>query len=144
MDTEGHDAAVLAGMRQSLRGRRVRVLEFEYSANWPEETKECRRSPDTCKTRRRTLGRTLRWMWEEAGYACFFTGAEAGAMIPISAPCWRPALDVRRWSDILCAHRPDDIAVLRNLSASAFAQRQMKRHGTRRPAMASAMERHAV
>jgi hypothetical protein len=69
------------------------------------------------------LGSTVRWMWEEAGYACYFTGAQDGAMIPISNACWRPELEVRRWSDVLCAHQQGDIAVLSELSASAFARR---------------------
>jgi FkbM family methyltransferase len=129
VDTEGHDAAVLMGMRQSLRERRIRILQFEYSGRWPVEPKECKlRSldahyPVACKKPSRTLGSTVRWMWEEAGYACYFTGAQDGAMIPISNACWRPELEVRRWSDVLCAHQQGDIDVLSELSASAFARR---------------------
>jgi hypothetical protein len=66
VDTEGHDAAVLMGMRQSLRERRIRILQFEYSGRWPVEPKECKlRSldahyPVACKKPSRTLGSTVR------------------------------------------------------------------------------------
>ena len=53
-------------MRHTLIAHRVRILEFEYSGQWPKESVECLAQGDRCVTRRRTLGRTLRWMWEEA------------------------------------------------------------------------------
>ena len=139
VDTEGHDAAVLAGMRRTLTARQVRLLEFEYSGQWPTESAACVADPAGCKTNRRTLGRTLRWMWEQAGYRCFFyaarhaAAAKAGGrhaaadLVPISPPCWQPSLEVRAWSNVLCAWRDDDLAVLHNLSASAYAERQQAR-----------------
>ena len=51
----------------------------------------------------------------------------AADLVPISPPCWQPSLEVRAWSNVLCAWRDDDLAVLHNLSASAYAERQQAR-----------------
>ena len=36
-------------------------------------------------------------------------------------------MDVRRWSNVLCAWRADDLAVLHNISDRAYEARQMAR-----------------
>ena len=121
IDTEGHDSAVLKGMRQTLRARRVRILEFEYSGKWPKIDRDCSATAsETCKIRLRTLAHTVHWLWEEARYFCFFHGGDKGGLIPISPPCWRSEFEIRRWSNVLCAHDPRDLALLGNISAAAF------------------------
>ena len=123
IDTEGHDALVLEGMRQTLKARRVGFVEFEYSnkAFWIDHRSALRR----------TLEGTLRWMHDEAGYTCFM---EAGdALAPISPPaCWDPDFERPHWSNVVCAHDSNGgLRLLHNLSWTEYAKRRAAKRASR-------------
>ena len=112
IDTEGWDALVLEGMRKSLAAKRIAFVEFEYSGRnfW---------SPASGADRR-TLEQTQRWLGE-LGYTCFLQ--TASDLAPISGQCWRADFERRRWSNVLCAGREADLALLYNMSAEGAARR---------------------
>ena len=120
IDTEGHDAFVLAGMREALRAHRIRIVQFEYGGMWPAPSNALKGTDGTVRA---TLDATVRWMWEEAGYFCFFRDP----LMPISPPCWSQEFEVRKWSNVLCAHRAKDLEVLGNASARGYTRRTRKR-----------------
>ena len=60
----------------------------------------------------RSLAGTLRWM-ADAGWFCFMQGRTG--LLPVSPPCWRDKLEVRRWSNLACAHDTAVVAALLKL-----------------------------
>jgi len=104
IDTEGWDGLVLRGMERSLRARAVDVVEFEYMRAWKRILGE------------RSLQATLGYM-EGVGYTCFWQGNK-GALAQASGACWTDEFHDRishRWSNLVCAHRPDLLAAFRGM-----------------------------
>ena len=111
IDTEGHDALVLEGMRTALRAKRVTVLEFEYSG----------RGYWAAGADGRTLGATLGWLAED-GYACWWQTRHD--LVAASPPCWTAAMESRKWSNLVCTHKADAIAVLDGIAQEGEARRR--------------------
>ena len=84
------------------------LLEFEYSgADFWARAGQGRSTLAAIDAR--SLAKTLRWM-SDAGYFCFMQGRSG--LLPVSPPCWRDELEVRRWSNLACAHDPAVVAAL--------------------------------
>jgi FkbM family methyltransferase len=93
IDTEGHDALVLEGARQSLAARKISILEFEYSGKgqWG-------------RSKEGLLAATLHWV-SALGYCCYWqTGSKERPLMPAAAGCFRPEHEIRAWSNLVCAH----------------------------------------
>ena len=85
VDTEGHDALVLQGARNSFTTGAFQVIEFEYHSidPWPSHD----------------LHTTVTEL-DEAGYACFWQG-NGGALAPVLRRCTYQHM----WSNIVCVAR---------------------------------------
>lgn len=108
IDTEGWDSFVIDGLQRTLRSRRIRLLEFEYTAlgMWPRFSLE---------------GVIKRLSSEEAGgYQCFWQGK---SLLPASPPCWQPSFEIGRWSNLICATEPAVIAGLTALAQVGYERR---------------------
>jgi len=104
VDTEGWDGLVLGGMSDSLRQRRIDVVEFEYMRAWKQHMGE------------RGLQHTLAYM-DGLGYSCYWQG-NRGALAQASGECWREEFHTRishRWSNLVCSHRKDVLAAFRGM-----------------------------
>ena len=117
IDTEGWDALVLEGATATLRAHRIGLLEFEYSSYgfWNKGFMAKKNRGE-----RRDLGQTLRWL-QDSGYQCFFRTADG--VLPISAPCWSEPFEIRRWSNVICAHEPSTLAALERSARQAYDAR---------------------
>lgn len=114
IDTEGHDLPVLRGMRRALERKQVRQIEFEYSryGSWGNRGAQS------------TLEYALTWL-KGHGYFCYWL-LPAGGLLPASPPCWRGrAFEIRRWSNLRCAHEPPVIELLQQ---AARRQHRMRAH----------------
>ncbi|KAG2436159.1 hypothetical protein HYH02_011663 [Chlamydomonas schloesseri] len=110
IDTEGFDPAVLAGAYETLRQRRVEVLVFEYHDLW-------RRSGST------RLPTCLGYL-SRLGFACYFDGP---ALHRLTEGCWDPRLEIREWSNVVCALRGRPLERrLADMSALRQRQRQQR------------------
>ena len=111
IDTEGHDALVLEGMRRSLREKRVAIVEFEYSGKgfWRDDADG------------RSLGATLAWLRDEAGYTCWWQTRHD--LIAASPPCWNPEMETRRWANIVCVHQAPAVAALDSIATEGEQRR---------------------
>jgi len=109
VDAEGHDAMVLDGANASLARRAIDVLEFEYHhmGDWAQG--------------RRSLRLKLAQL-HAFGYACFWQAApavkrpafdspsgnslfdSACELAPASGECWSNAFEIRKHSNLVCAH----------------------------------------
>jgi FkbM family methyltransferase len=124
IDTEGWDALVLEGMHATIARRAVSLIEFEVSRAgfWGRFNPERRKITDALDK------------LEDAGYACFWE--LPSTMIPASRACWRPP-NVP-WSNVVCAHEPEMVAALDELSFAAYTARQQAhmtaRSGATKPA----------
>lgn len=108
VDTEGWDGFVLRGMRGALERKAVDVFEFEYMRAWKQHLGAT------------GLADTLRWL-DGIGYTCFWQG-NRGALAQASGGCWVDEFQTRishRWSNLVCAHRPDLLDTLRSTTSSA-------------------------
>lgn len=126
IDTEGYDALVLEGARETLGARRVAIVEFEVSkaGYWTQQS----RSP--LYGERRLLGTAVRRL-ETAGYSCFWQ--TSAGLVPLSGPCWLPSFEkIRTWSNVVCAHEAPVVATLARLARKRWVER------TTRTAAASA------
>ena len=117
IDTEGHDPYVLDGMRGALASKRITLLEFEYSGKWPAE---------------RSLGHTLTSLAAH-GYKCYMESRTRllrgdEILAPLSPPCWDPALEQRKWSNVVCSHETRALAMLDAAAWATFEER--KSNGT--------------
>ena len=119
VDTEGHDALVLEGMRDALHARRITLLEFEYSGRgyWSSRRTDGQRS----------LHATLLWL-SDTGYRCYMEAVgnktqAREALAPISGECWRAEFETRRWSNVLCTHEARAVEVLERSAWAAYEQR---------------------
>ena len=106
IDTEGFDGLVLQGAAAALRARRIDVLEFEYSGRGRSQG---------------SLAQTLTSLGD-AGYVCFWmgNGGNGGVLAQASGECWRDCFvqpDGGRWSNLICSHRADVLAIFRNDTA---------------------------
>ena len=93
VDTEGHDAFVLEGLRGSLARGVVDVLEFEFNSKlgaWNSRS-----------TQHRTLNGVLQTL-DSHGYGCFWQTAD-GCLSPASGQCYRPNFERVGWSNLVCA-----------------------------------------
>ena len=118
IDTEGWDALVVEGMRESIRQRRVSILEFEVNNRGMWNRLFSGREA-------RTINGTLNMM-HAAGYSCFWVLTHA--LIPASGACWLEAYGGRpAWSNVLCAHEPPVVAALGRLSREGYAARNARR-----------------
>jgi hypothetical protein len=87
VDTEGHDPLVLQGAARTLATGRVAYVEFEYHGKgaW--------------------LNHSLREVvadMDDFGFDCYWAGV---ARVYKITGCWHPEYEIRRWSNIVCAHR---------------------------------------
>lgn len=108
IDTEGWDAFVMRGMSRALERKAVDLFEFEYTRAWKPHLGE------------HALAGHLRWL-DQVGYTCFWQG-NRGALAQANAGCWREEDHSRishRWSNLVCTHRPDLLAVFRQTTGSA-------------------------
>ena len=121
IDTEGWDALVLEGMHATLSEHRVTFVEFEYSGRgyW---------SNSTPSDERRTLERTLAWMFK-LGYVCFMESGKYLAQI--SWPCWRPQYERQRWSNVLCAQDPQALSLLHGMAKRGYEERTQRQSNKR-------------
>ena len=106
IDTEGWDAYVMRGMQRALAAKTIDAFEFEYTRAWKPHFGE------------RALAEHLAWL-DGLGYTCFWQG-NRGALAQANGGCWRDSEHPRlshRWSNLVCAHRPELLAVLRATSA---------------------------
>jgi FkbM family methyltransferase len=93
IDAEGADALVLEGSAETLRARKVDILKFEYHGVGAWSTRS---------VERRDLSAVVARLFA-FGYECFFDGNN-GQLAPISDRFWCEALEVRMWSNVVCAH----------------------------------------
>ena len=103
VDTEGWDGFVLRGMHGALQRKAIDVFEFEYMRAWKQHLGVT------------ALADTLRWL-DGLSYTCFWQG-NRGALAQASGGCWISDFQSRishRWSNLVCAHRPDVLDVLRD------------------------------
>lgn len=98
IDTEGHDAAVLRGARETLANRRVRVLEFEWSEAWPANE---------------SVTRTVRDLARD-GYTCFWQGG-SNQLAPLLRNCDYKGTWKKHWSNLVCAHEPAVVQAMSTL-----------------------------
>ena len=84
IDVEGHDPLVLRGAKQTLRAGRATLVMFEYNVFAVEP-----------------LADTTRAM-EGFGYVCYLEGKNA--LLKLTHGCWSSPLEMRRWSNVLCAY----------------------------------------
>ena len=92
IDTEGHDALVLEGLRNSLSKGVVDVIEFEFNVqlgSWNPRS-----------TQRRTL-HSMVLMLEANGYGCFWQSGD-GCISPVSGECWKGSFERVGWSNLVC------------------------------------------
>ena len=113
IDTEGHDALVLEGARGLLAKRKIALLEFEVNKEgfWSRKNR---------RDGRTVLGATARLA--EAGYTCFWQ--TSAGLVPLSGACWRREMEMRRWSNIVCAHAEAEVALLATLAAEDEERRR--------------------
>lgn len=99
VDTEGHDALVLEGLRGSLARGVIDVLEFEFNSQLG--------SWNARSSQRRTLRSTLE-MLEFFSYSCFWQDS-SGCLSPASGACFRDGFERVGWSNLVCARgaRPE-------------------------------------
>ncbi len=105
IDTEGHDALVMRGMRDALTRKLVDVVEFEYMRAWKHVMGD-----------ERALQRHLAWL-DGLGYTCFWQG-NRGALAQASGTCWEESFHQRiahRWSNLVCSHRADILEAMRKV-----------------------------
>lgn len=114
VDTEGYDAMVIEGMSKALEHRRIAVLEFEYHGvgAWGGKNVE-----------RRTLKATLEKL-HRLSYKCYF--ATFSSLLPASGACWQAAFEFNDWSNLVCAHEPEALAVLDRVAMDGWRQRKLK------------------
>jgi len=107
IDANGMDALVLEGAKHALGRRAIDLVTFEYheAGFWG--------TPQACGGECRTLRGVLSWL-EEAGYACYWQGAQGG-VARASGRCWQEAFEFRRWSNLVCTHRAPLIEALEQL-----------------------------
>lgn len=96
IDTEGHDALVLEGLKETLARGAIDVLEFEFNTNLG--------SWNARSSIRRSLRGTLAQL-EEYAYSCFWQGSN-GCIAPASGECWQNGFERVGWSNLICAARP--------------------------------------
>lgn len=118
IDTEGWDALVVEGMRESLKQRRVSLIEFEVNNRGMWNRLMSRGEA-------RTVNGTLNLL-HASGYACFWVLTRA--LLPASGACWLDAYGGRpAWSNMVCAHEPPVIAALSRIAEEGFAARRERR-----------------
>ena len=105
VDTEGFDALVIEGAAALLARHQIDILEFEYHGigYWHARFEE-----------RRTLRTTLAAL-DKHGYVCYWQAA-TGQLARASGAAWCPRFEFRRWSNLVCAARPE---ITRRLDALA-------------------------
>lgn len=104
VDAEGSDALVLEGTQRMLSLKRVRILQFEYHGvgMWSSSQPGGRSLKDV-------ISKLYRWSYE-----CFFDGNN-GQLAPVSGINWCDKLEIRQWSNLICAHEPLILKQLRML-----------------------------
>ena len=101
----GADPQVLAGAWESLSSGMVKILQFEYNAQWSTASR---------------LQRIVAQL-DDFGYSCYFGGRHA--LVKLSPSCFTEKLEFRAWSNVICASR-EQVPLLVGLfdrSAVAFA-----------------------
>ena len=94
VDAEGQDALILEGMRELLDAHSVDVFEFEYHfiGFWKKA---------------RSLEQILSWLIQHREpYRCYWQGSK-GCLSPASPPCWIPAFEFRKMSNLVCVREGD-------------------------------------
>jgi FkbM family methyltransferase len=104
INAEGSDALVLEGAKEMLQSRSVDIVKFEYHrvGTWALSSWDHRNLHDVVVT---LYGQ---------GYECFFDGNN-GQMVPISDVFWCQVLEIRMWSNIVCAHNVSIRSVFHSL-----------------------------
>ena len=78
--------------------------------------------PHASRSRRTLSGAPAGTFSRDAGYACFWAGngGNGGVLAQASGECWRDCFvqpDGGRWSNLICSHRADVLAIFRNDTA---------------------------
>lgn len=100
IDTEGWDALVLEGARDSIKLRKIRIIEFEYSRRW--------------QLKKKKLEPLQSWLLE-SGYHCFWLTRRKGKVqrvVPLSGQCWRSTFEISRLANVACVHDAAYVKVL--------------------------------
>lgn len=122
IDTEGHDALVLEGMKRTLLARRVAIVQFELSGRGFWSTGGGGR---TAYARERRSLRHVVGSFETAGYECFWELTDG--LLPLSGACWRDDYDAPRprnlWANIACAHEPRVVAMMHRVASATLSIR---------------------
>ena len=107
VDAEGFDALVLRGAEMLLSARRVKFLVFEYNWKW------------FTNNRTHTLHDQADHL-HRLGYWCFLLADETPR--PLFGPWWRPAYEIRKWSNAFCglAGDTDVLSVLLQLASAKW------------------------
>eukprot|EP00040_Diaphanoeca_grandis_P023997 m.131307 g.131307 ORF g.131307 m.131307 type:complete len:437 (+) comp29536_c0_seq1:14-1324(+) len=102
IDTEGFDAPALAGGTSTFLNHRVGVVLFEYHklTRWWEFSLE-----------------SVVQVLDEAGYTCFLAGKDHVLRL---TSCWKPMMEFKWWSNIMCASRVKSAAVVEVLDEHSF------------------------
>ena len=124
IDTEGHDALVLEGMRRTLTARRVAIVQFEVSGRGFWSNGGGGRTPRAYSRERRSLRHVIS-SFESTGYECFWELTDG--LLPLSGACWRDEYDAPRprslWANIACAHEPRVVAMMHRVSSTTMSLR---------------------
>lgn len=118
VDAEGFDALIIEGMAKALQQKRIGVLEFEYSAVGAWAASQAGRK---AALEPRTLKSTLEKL-HRFGYLCYFQTRDS--VFPASGQCWHDAFEFRGWSNLVCAHEPEALAILDRTAMDAWRQRK--------------------
>lgn len=113
IDVEGWEPLVLEGAKGLIHSRRIELIEFEYSGHgyWTHPS----------LSERRTLNHTLDWLYR-AHFDCFYQ--TLGGLIAASGYCWKPEMEIQRWSNLVCAHSPKHKRRLWGLTLAELQKRR--------------------
>lgn len=104
IDAEGHDHAILRGAEASIKQNRLRVIAFEYGAQWCQPGLGGGCVP---------LQPTIAFLAAH-GYRCWWLG-NGGRVAPVSARC--RDISTRRWSNIACVSESVLVTAMQSLEA---------------------------
>jgi len=84
IDTEGYDAFVIQGAKETLKAHKTLLLLFEYHFVWHPPT-----------SLKQTTAELQEW-----GYVCYLEGQRG--LLKLTHGCWSEQLEIRSWSNVWC------------------------------------------